>query len=307
MGINQQHDILYRSRPVEFRHVCYLLEKRFEGVKDKTTRTKPTVVIDASLIGYSFITQPCGPIGGVIVLAQAFSGESFNVIIIFDNKKRHHSERATIMGEANRERARVQCTQSRVELATLLQHESVDDKDRISELQKQIRKKEGQASRGLPKNFVEEITKFGNEFDDKGRGSITVDAAPFQADPDVAGLALTFAVDAIISGDFDFPPMYVGPSGSGDLMIRSPKICMNSGSVTSMTLVTGQQFIMADIEKVLQVKLPYPIFPLNDKLPEHMPDVERFGTSERAKSRRRIVHQDSVSFTQKIIRFDKQK
>jgi hypothetical protein len=82
MGVNQQHCILYRSRPVEFRHVCYLLENRFDCIKDKTSRTNPTVVIDASLIGYSFIAQPCGPIGGVIILAQAFSGESFDVIII---------------------------------------------------------------------------------------------------------------------------------------------------------------------------------------------------------------------------------
>jgi hypothetical protein len=96
---------------------------------------------------------------------------------------------------------------------------------------------------------VEEITKFGNEFDDKGRGSTMVDTATFQADPNVAGLALTFAVDAIVSGDSDFPT-HVGRSGLCDLMIRAPKICMNSGSVASMTLVTGQQFIMADVEHV---------------------------------------------------------
>jgi hypothetical protein len=293
MGINQQHNILYRSRPVEFRHVCYLLEKRFECIKDKTTRTKPTVVIDASLIGYSFITQPCGPIGGVIILAQAFSAESFNVIIIFDNKKRHHSKRATIMRVADRERARIQCTQSRLELTTLLQHESVDDKDRIVELQKQIRKKEGQSSRGLPENFVEEITKFGNEFDDQGRGSIMVDTAPFQADPDIAGLALAFFVDAIISGDDSDFPMYVGPSGSGDLMIRGPNICMKSGAVTSMTLVTGQQFIMEDIENILQVKSPDPIFPVNDK---HTPKYPVF---EARHQRRRVVAGRTVSETRR--------
>jgi hypothetical protein len=62
-------------------------------------------------------------------LAKAFWGESFNVIIIFDNKKRHHSKRATIMRVAEKERARIQCTQSRLELNPLLQHESIDDKD----------------------------------------------------------------------------------------------------------------------------------------------------------------------------------
>jgi hypothetical protein len=226
-------------------------------------------------------------------LAQAFSDESLNVIIIFDNKKRHHSKRATIMRVADRERARIQCTQSRLELTTLLQHESVDDKDRIVELQKQIRKKEGQSSRGLPENFVEEITKFGNEFDDQGRGSIMVDTAPFQADPDIAGLALAFFVDAIISGDDSDFPMYVGPSGSGDLMIRGPNICMKSGAVTSMTLVTGQQFIMEDIENILQVKSPDPIFPVNDK---HTPKYPVF---EARHQRRRVVAGRTVSETRR--------
>jgi hypothetical protein len=151
----------------------------------------------------------------------------------------------------------IQCAQSRLELtSTLLQHESVDDKDRIAEPQTKIRKKEGQASRGLPENIVEEITKFGNEFDDKGRGSTMVDTVPFQADPDIAGLAIQFSIDAIMSGDSDFP-MHVGPSGSGDLTIRGPKICMKSGSVASMTLVTGQATIKDDAERVLQVKIPH--------------------------------------------------
>jgi hypothetical protein len=140
MGISQQHILLYRSQPVEFRHICYLLEKRFDCIKDKTNPTKPTVVIDASLIGFSFINQPCGHVGGVIILAKAFWGESFNEIIW-----------------------------------------------------------------GLLENFVEDISKFATEFDDKGRGTISVDTAPFQADPDVAGLAILFATDAIISGDSDFP------------------------------------------------------------------------------------------------------
>jgi hypothetical protein len=101
----------------------------FDCIKDKTNRTKPTVVIDASLIGFSLINQPCGPVGGVIILAKAFWGESFNGIIIFDNKKRHHSKRATIMRVAEKERAWIQCTQSRLEVNPLCQHESMDDKD----------------------------------------------------------------------------------------------------------------------------------------------------------------------------------
>jgi hypothetical protein len=31
-------------------------------IKDKMTQTKPTIVTDASHTGYSFLTQPCGPI-----------------------------------------------------------------------------------------------------------------------------------------------------------------------------------------------------------------------------------------------------
>jgi hypothetical protein len=37
---------------------------------------------------------------------------------------------------------------------------------------------------------VENISKFATEFDDKGLGTISVDTAPFQADPDIAGLTI---------------------------------------------------------------------------------------------------------------------
>jgi hypothetical protein len=97
---------------------------------------------------------------------------------------------------------------------------------------------------------VENICKFATRFDDKGRGTISVDTAPFQADPDIAGLAILFATDVILSGDSDFP-MYVGPAGSGDLMIRAPKICMKTASVKSATLVTGQLAIKDSVLDIL--------------------------------------------------------
>lgn len=79
----------------------------------------------------------------------------------------------------------------------------------------------------------------------------------WQADPAIAKRAFDDEVEAILSGDSDFP-MYVGtggPNGLGDIMLRSPKMTKRKG-LQSLEIWTEQKTVADYIFSTLQAKVP---------------------------------------------------
>jgi hypothetical protein len=163
-----------------------------------------------------------------------------DVLVIFDADSRHHSKRATIERIGNRERTRIISQQKRGHLASILQSNEVTPAItiQINNLQKDIQKLEKQANRSLPSNFKSEVIRLLQTFDDGGRGAVSTFTAPFQPDTEISKLAIDGDIDIVISGDSDFQ-MYIGPAGSGDLMIRNPKLT-GKGNIDNIIFVTGQ-------------------------------------------------------------------
>ena len=221
MGISGQSSFLWRSIELDARLIYYVIEQQFQRAKSSNpsiSRLRPKVVIDANLIGYSFLFKGIGPIKAVFVIAKAFARDGIDVTIVCDNKElRHHSKRATISRKGEKERAKIKIIHNRFELTNLLRaadSEAPVNMMRMKKLQKYITTLEHKIDTVFPDNFVEELTKLVNAYD----GSITIDATPFQADPDIARRVICGEADVIVSGDSDFA-MYIGPDSS-DIMIR---------------------------------------------------------------------------------------
>jgi 5'-3' exonuclease len=86
-----------------------------------------------------------------------------------------------------------------------------------------------------------------------GKGIIEFEQAPTQADPCAAKDVIDSAVDAIISGDSDFP-MYVGTSGIdrfGDSMIKDLKLSSRKGIAEAGKIVTGQKAVAKRVDDIL--------------------------------------------------------
>ena len=111
----------------------------------------------------------------------------------------------------------------------------------MKKLQKYIATLEHKIDTVFPNNFVEELTKLVNAYDGKQQGSITIEVTPFQADPDISRRVICGEADVIVSGDSDFA-MYIGPASS-DIMIRLPKLDLNSLMLKSAILVTSQDAV----------------------------------------------------------------
>jgi hypothetical protein len=89
---------------------------------------------------------------------------------------------------------------------------------------------------------------------DDGGAIIQVRTSLYQADPEIAALALSNSVDGIISGGDSDIALYIGASrasaaatmneegavGADFMLVRAPKISMRHSSVESFTIVTGQ-------------------------------------------------------------------
>ena len=86
-----------------------------------------------------------------------------------------------------------------------------------------------------------------------GKGEITMETAPFQADPSIADVAIRGGCEAIISGDSDFA-MYVGtggPNSLGDIMLRDIKIDQRTLTIVGGTIITGQRHVASKIAELL--------------------------------------------------------
>jgi hypothetical protein len=267
MGIGGQHNLTWRSVPVDWENIVHVLQKRFEKARVSTGRSRPSVAIDAYVVAYNFIGTTLGPIGVIMTLATQFSSAYVDVHIHLDGATRHHSKRATIERIAKRERDRIKLIDKRAELTRLLRDQSAQNRAHIVEMEKEIRKLEKSAKRALPECFDSKLQHFVDNFESANRGNIQVRVAEYQADPAVARSAVNGEVDGIISGDSDFV-MYIGPSGPlgcADFSMRSVKCERKKGAsestVKSMLLITGQSDVAKQLEEIAGSRIDGGLFP----------------------------------------------
>lgn len=169
----------------------------------------------------------------------------------------------------------------RIELAELLRNETDDSTQAISKLNLEIKRSESKFERILPLTFVDQLKKLVQP-SENGKGCIDFISSLFQADPEIAGLAISGSVDAIISGDSDFS-LHIGPgrmsahhsrdcstdsqSVGTDFMLQNPKISIRNSSVESMSLVTGQMFVRDHSQSILNSRVPAEYFPVTPTVP----------------------------------------
>ena len=144
------------------------------------------------------------------------------------------------------------------------------EKEKIEQLTSNIQKlgkAEGRCL--LPPNFMERLQLLVAKYSSNGKGEITIEVAPFQADPSIANAALLGECEAILSGDSDYS-MYVGPGGPdglGDMMLHDIKVHQKKLTITCCTFVTGQRKVATYINGLLSNRGLVNVFPVQPKFP----------------------------------------
>ena len=224
MGIQNQSALLFKSKEINFDDIVYLLEQHHAARRRSasTTRLRPKVTIDASLLAYKYLSTTLHPSDSISLISTALAKRNVDVLITCDPPERHHSKRAHHQRVGKKEIAKLKLVLCRMELSN-----SVADNEKIKRLTNEIQKLEKANSRlSLPPDFVAKLEQYVSEYQSQGRGEINIQTAPFQADPSIADVAISGGCEAILSGDSDFA-MYVGPGGPdklADVMLRDIKI-----------------------------------------------------------------------------------
>ena len=251
MGIQSQGALLFKSKEISLDDMVYLLEhlhaeRRRSGL---TLRVRPMVTIDASLLAYKYLGTTLHPSDSIFFISKVMAKRNVDVLIICDPPACHHLKRAHHQRVGKKEITKLQLVLYRMELAR-----SGGDAQRVMKLTNDIQKLEKADGRTtLPADFVGKLTNAISDNQSDGRGVITIDTAPYQADPSIADIAIRGGCEAILSGDSDFS-MYVGPGGPdqfGDIMLHDIKINQKHSTITSCVIVTGQRKVTTMVEDVL--------------------------------------------------------
>ena len=251
MGIQGQASILFKSKEIGLDDLIYLLDQHYVERKRSqlTSRACPKVTIDASLLGYKFLGTSLHPSNGVFLVCTILASRNIDVLLICDPPTRHHSKRAHQLRVGKKEKAKLMLMLCRMELSRVR-----DSNDMVGKLTSEIRKLEkavGQAF--LPEDFITKLQAFVTGYSANGKGELSIEISPFQADPSIANVALLGGCEAIISGDSDFS-MYIGPGGPdnlGDIQIRDIKVNQKQSTITSCLVVTGQTSVAQKVEELL--------------------------------------------------------
>ena len=252
---------------MKFDNIVYIIEHRHAERRRQEiiSRVRPTVTIDASLIGYKYLGTSLHPSDGVYLICSALANRNIDVLIMCDPPTRHHSKRAHHQRVGKKEKDKLKLMLCRLELSC-----AGDDAGKIQQITDDIQKLEkGECRSSLPADFVSRLQELVAKYESLGKGEITVEVAPFQADPSIADIALRGGCEAILSGDSDFA-MYVGPGGAdnlSDIMIRDIKINQKQSTITCCTLVTGQRAVATYINNILLNRGLTAAFPIEPKFP----------------------------------------
>lgn len=284
MGVNGQDNLSWQTGHLPLNIVVSLLEQirstvnhanappaNKQGQQLEQPRRRLKLGLDASLVGYKYVHDRSSlePDGAIELIATALSRLLIDVVIVLDGKERHPSKRATCKRKGDAEKQSIQLLVARSVLQSLLNDgdNSAEGAKKVYDLQTKIRGLENSLKRKLPSNFNKNLQDFVNGYKSEGKGHISIEMAPFQADPCLAQLAVAGDVDAIISGDSDFC-VYVGPngwSGLGDIMLKDFQLTKSDESIKGCKLYTGQQSVADLIEAILSPKLEHSPFDKRDK------------------------------------------
>ena len=116
---------------------------------------------------------------------------------------------------------------------------------------------------------MEELQNVVLGYASQGRGYISIEISPFQANPSIANVAIEGGSEAILSGDSGFA-MYVGlggPNKLGDVMLRNIKVNHQQSTINCCSLVTGQSKVASMIEELSSDQGLSGVFPTQPKLP----------------------------------------
>jgi hypothetical protein len=281
MGISGQDKSSWQTDLIAIAIAIFVLEQLLginQGASNAVTRRRLKLCLDANLLGYKYMSErsPFDPIAAVMHIATALSELLIDVVIISDHPtNRHPSKRASCKRKADAEKAAMRLIIARSQLQFLLSsHDSSQSNERakrIDEMQKRIRSLENVLSRGLPSDFVPKLEEFVAGYKSEGKGDITIEVVPTQADPCAAKLAVDGVVDAVVSGDSDFV-VYVGPNGrngTADVLLKDLKLTMTKEPIKSCRLYTGQKAVADRIETILQQKLGRSPFENEGRVPTY--------------------------------------
>ena len=200
MGVSgQDSKVSWQTTDLPFKMAIFVIEQ-LVGRVGQQHRTRG--IINANLVGYKHThnRSPFAPDGAVGQVARAFSEELIDMHIICDHPtKRDSSKRASCQQQAAAEKRELQLIISRNELQLLLNtsDDSAEHAAKISNSQKKIVGLENALKRQqLPSAFVDKCSKFVSGYNSYGKGKVTFEVAPTQADPCVAKMA--------VDGDVDF-------------------------------------------------------------------------------------------------------
>lgn len=181
--------------------------------------------------------------------------------------ERHPAKRASCQRRAVSEKNEIELVVKRNELQSLLNtpDDTIEHGTKIAATQKKIVTLENALKRErLPADFSEKCGAFvsGHYKNSDGKGALTFEVAPLQADPCVAKMAINRDVDFVVSGDSDYI-VYVGPAGDDgtmDVMIKDLKLKMKNELCKSGKIYTGQKVVAEKVEALLYPKLGHSPF-----------------------------------------------
>jgi hypothetical protein len=156
MGIAQCGNFLYKSKPLDLTGLHKVLEHRRKIKKDIAAHRRPAVDIDASEVGFKYISKSAGPAAYVLGLAKGMAEAGIDVCIVGEGLYRHHSKRASVQRMCDRRRAHIQRVQTRSKLVSLLQ--STDgpiDQELKAALEKQEKGLQSKEDRRLPNQYTD--------------------------------------------------------------------------------------------------------------------------------------------------------
>ena len=230
-----------------------------------TSRQRLKVCIDANVVAYTHAGDRSSfhPADAVFTIAKALSEKHVDVLSLADHESRRHpSKRATCQRKADAAKAEIQLTIARSNLQTLLSAQDVESPSEhaknIDKAQRRVVSLENKIKRQLPPDFTQKLRDMISEYEPQGKGDLSYETAPTQADPCLAKLIIDREADALVTNDSDLP-MYIGPNGT-DVMISEISIRKTGEPIKECRLYTGQEATASLLGELLETELGHSPF-----------------------------------------------
>ncbi|MGH7955074.1 MAG: hypothetical protein ACREOZ_03855 [Gloeomargaritales cyanobacterium] len=131
MGVSNASKTLYTTSELSLDDLLVIGRHKREAMGRKG---RPKIDIDASVYGYKLARRPGGSIAAIVKIMTKLAMLGFDVAVVCDGDKRHHSKRASIEQTAAREGARIASIIMRGELLSVaeeLQNGNFSDVEKV--------------------------------------------------------------------------------------------------------------------------------------------------------------------------------